>query len=86
MKGVEFRPSYWGRLAAALREQIPKASPEVARSMIDAAAELQRVCDEIVETGKQNEEELRQRLSEAAAQGGCQCEACKVRRSEQKQH
>lgn len=81
MKGVMLDAQRLARLAAGLREQIPHASPDVARPMIDAAGELQRLADEIVQFGQQNSEEAKKLHGSANPNAGeCRCVFCQIRR------
>lgn len=61
-------------IAAALREQIPLVSSDAARSMIDAAAELQRLGDQLLAFRQQQLELLKERAS------NCDCPVCTAER------
>jgi hypothetical protein len=66
-------------IAESLRQQIPNVSAEAARPLIDAAAELQRIADQVFAYLKREEEAIR-RLVEELARPTCQCAKCTARR------
>lgn len=61
-------------IAAALREQIPLVSSDAAKSMIDAAAELQRLGDQLLAFRQQQLELLKERAA------NCTCPVCTAER------
>lgn len=73
---IELDPTRLEAIAGALREQIPNATPNMAKPMIDAAAELQRLADLVKAVIARQLEQLMK-----AAEDICQCPDCQARRA-----
>lgn len=78
MSEVQIDVQRMAAIAEQLRQQVPNASAEVARPMIDAAGELQRLVDQFDALQKAQAKFVREILKRAAEE--CQCANCTARR------
>ena len=77
MIGVQVDVKRMLAIAEALRQEIPKVSSQAARPMIDAAGELQRLADQVVQASELAEKVIASRGAPVL----CQCPDCTARRA-----
>lgn len=79
MSGIQLDPARMAAIAEALRQAIPKASPEAARPMIDAAGELQRIVDQVRSAQTEQAKALKELVSRVRE--NCTCADCTAKRA-----
>lgn len=79
MSGVQLDPARMAAIAEQLRRQIPNASAEAARPMIDAAGELQRLADQVIALQTEQAKTLKEIASRVVQT--CSCPDCTAKRA-----
>lgn len=81
MIGIQLDPARMAMIAEGLRIFIPTVSPEAARPMIDAAAELQRLADQVSALRAEHEKAVQKIVQTMVSAATCNCDSCNAKRT-----